>query len=443
MLAAEESPAGEGGSGEPASEPPVSNFTVQSGSIIWGFAEEVGVGNYANGDIYVYDIGNGIELTAPFSTGRNGSMINVQPGLNNSQGWDDQMQTSSAGGNTYDEALNIGTQLPYTLVPGDAVVTVESVDVLETAASLRLQEAAVLTVVASTDLPAAGSFRPHFYGPRENRTHQYNESDLDYSILGQYPEVAGYGQFTMEMALATTRKPWIEYENTWASTYSHPINNQTPHGSNYGRELANDIAGSIIVLNSDRSDAEKRDLYVQCVQNGLDNIGAAQNGQQWQSDGGHNLGRKLSIVLASRALGDPSLVQPFDTHQDDMQIFVISQYHVDVTASGFVSDGGDWLPESRDQAEGKTEPYTTEMIGLPEWAGRAYTIPNGINAHDDARYRRVNGPAICRTALACRMFGGVANWGYQPYFDYADRYQSWIGLSNWTNALWDAYRSEL
>lgn len=414
-------------------DPPVTNFSVTSGIITFGFAAEVGVGYYANGDIYVYDIGNGITLTAPFSSGaRDGSMLNVVPGYNAHQGFDDRIQNT-----TYDETLNIGSQLPLSLQPGDAVLSSKSLVPDTTGDNPQLEEIAVLIVADAANLPPANSFRPHFYGPRENRAHQYTVSDLDWSVLGSYEVVASYDAMDLTTAINKTRKPYMEYQNSWVSRYSHALNNQSP----YGREIANDLAGAVIVLNSDYTTEEKTPLFIQCVQNGLDAAGAAAAGQIWREDGGHNLGRKTTIVLAARALNEPSLVPALTVHQDDTQVFLIDQAAVDLTQSGLIADGGQWNPDYRDINDGNIRAYTTDDIGTPEWGVRHLSEPDRDNAHEYAKYRGVNGAPICRTAIAVRMFGGKLLWGNDIYFDYADRYQSWQGLSNWTGALWDAYRS--
>ena len=418
-----------------AGKPAIVADSVTNGDITITFADLVGVGEYANGDKYIYDIGNGITLTGPTSSGDiNGAMVNVTPGYDVSQGFDYRMQNS-----TYDSSLNVARQLPYTLNTGDSLFVSKSHADIATGDNPQLEELAVFIVEDATNLPPANSFRPNMYGGPENRIHKYTIEDLDWSILGNYAIIDSYDTMDLDSAKSITRKPYMEYQHSWISRYTHASNNQSP----YGREIANDLAGAVIVLNSDYTRLEKKQLFIQCVQNGLDAAGANAAGQIWLSDGGHNLGRKTTIVLAAAALNDASLVPALTDMQDDAQIFVVSQTEVDLTQSGLIANGGTWNPDSRDIDDGKIEAYEAADIGLPEWGIRHNEEPERDNAHLDAKYRDVNGAPICRTALAVNMFGGKTLWGNDTYFDYADRYQSEIGLSNWTNDLWTAYRASL
>ena len=416
-----------GGAGTQASSVSVGIITVD-------FQDEVGVGQYANGDKYIYDSGSGITIAGPISSNdRDGMMLNIVPGKNVSQGFDSRVQNT-----TYSEELNIATQLPYTLQAGDSLVVCKSFADDATGDNPQLEEIAVIIVEDANNLPPVGSFRPNFYGPRENRVHRFTVDDLDWSIIGNYGNVSAFGQMDLATAIDKTRRPYMEYQNSWISRYSHAFNNQSP----YGREISNDLSGAVVVLNSDYSIEEKTPLFIQCVQNGLDAAGAASAGQVWLEDGGHNLGRKTTIVLAAAALGDSSLIPPLYSMQDDTQIFSVDQNAVDITQSGFISEGGQWNPDSRDITDGKTTPYAQGDIGTPEWGVRHFSEPSRDNGHEDAKYRQVNGGCICQTVIAVNMFGGKSLWNNDVYFDYADRYANWIGLSNWTGDLWNAYRSE-
>lgn len=318
---------------------PIAAFAATSVSqygITLEWTEDLTVGQYANGDYYIVaPSGATITSTTPASTlidGRtkNGIMANPTAGISVQQGFD-----SSMTANSFNAALNVarpgGSDLsvgnPLVVSPGTSLVASISRD----GAGVRpqLSDAAVFTFVS--EAPPANSFRPPYCGT--DKTPYWQVEDLDYTVLKSYTPVTGTPTIASKVAEFT--RPWIEIRTEYGGREMHPENNQP----DYGREIANATASAKLRLDLNDSDEDKEPLMIRLVQYGLDIYGAAVTGANWRNNGGHNMGRKLPIMLAAKALNDASILAYCDADQhfifqEDQQTFYIAQPDVDRTTVG-------------------------------------------------------------------------------------------------------------
>lgn len=311
---------------------PTGDGTGVYNDIRWDFDANYLTGQYIDGSWYVVaPSGLNIVLITPASfvsvtdVGRvmNGTMVNPMAGESGAQGWDsrssDNFQAALNKGRPGGNDLSSGN--PLFVAAGSSVVTQISMAIPNRGYGNRpmTSDAAVLTVVSAA--PPAGSFRPPYCGT--NKTHYWNKSDLNYTILGSFAPVTG------TPTLATTAngnvRPWIEVVTTWQGLQSQPCNSQPV----YGRDNANQTGIALLRLHISDTNANKERAYVNLVQYGIDIYGAAVSGAIWNPDGGHNMGRKAIITLAGKALNDPNILAYADKTQHNIFQDDISALQVD------------------------------------------------------------------------------------------------------------------
>jgi hypothetical protein len=225
---------------------------------------------------------------------------------------------------------------------------------------------------------------------------------LDYSKLKRLSPVPSTPSFaTVE---AWFEKAHIALTPMWVSTYLHTVSGDNP---GYGREISHKCGAGALLLNLDYSNAQKETLLVRMVQRGIDIYGVRSAGSGWWADGGHHHGRKFPMVLAGVVLGDSSILSlvngPF---AEDGQHFYVTQADVD-----------------RQRKPGRA-PYTTDMIGMPEWGGKHVGEPEGDGSAWDTPYRVLVGVSNMGPILAARIMGIEAQWKHPATFDYMDRFYS-------------------
>jgi len=446
--------------------------------ITWIFDKAYEYGQFVNGDYWVVGPIKVITINPASVTvdsggawTKNGSMKNPVPTIY--QGYDSR--TSSLAAGFYVASLNVALSLPLTLVAGDTLVSTISVATPDNWPQLKT--AAVLTVLGSA--PAAGSFRPSICG--SGKTVQYNESDLDYSFLAQLPIVSGAP--SLSTAEGWFEKPWIETQYGWWAGRTFPADNMP----SYGRDMSHLTSQAALMLNLNYTNAQKKTLFIRYVQLGIDLYGIVRSGVKdvWKADGGTQVGRKLPILVASRALNDsamqaifaktgdylnsgvtvdgypnpygPGNPQPdYLYFQEDDQTYYVTKFHVDISNN---NAGGNWPLWNPDNPPPPTAtPYTMDQVGLPEWSIRQEEKPwISINGKEwnTAAYRDVGGCTNMGIALATEIMGLKNLWNHKVFFDYADRYaymirvgggwESWRistnGPGNFVLNMWDAYRA--
>ena len=395
--------------------------------ITWTFDRDYPTGRFANGDYWVVGPVTMATISPRSEQGIHGSMINPVPGAGQAKhGFDRRIRN-----NVYVPTLNVASSFPFTLPPGTSLLSAESNIADATGDNPQLRTIAILTVL---DAPAAhGSFRPPYCG--SEKTIQWNLSQLRYEHLRSVRPVAGTP--ALSTVEAKFERPWIEIATNWTGRYLHPDANQPA----YGREIAHTLADGLLSLHLNYSKRQKETLLIRLVQYGIDIYGAAVAGATWDNNGGHNQGRKMPLLLAATVLGDGSMIAHGDKRQhfifhEDQQTFYVSEH--DVTRARFTTDGR------------RRDPYITEMIGTPEWGEKHASEPTRDGSNWDISYRDVSGACTIGHILTARLMGLEAAWGWEPIFDYYDRY--WVqenaftnkgpnGIQPFVKEMWKAYRS--
>jgi hypothetical protein len=420
--------------------------SVSQYGITWTFDANYTVGQYANGDYYVV-APSGLTITniTPASvviasrakegggtvtdSVINGSMINPLAGTGVRQGFDSHLNGT---GGAYRASLNVARPGGNDLSPSNPLVTPAGSSLISTISHPRaehrpaLTDAAVLTVVAAA--PASGSFRPPYCGT--DKTHNWNKSNLNYGILRSLaPPTPAPSLGAQETSLM---RPWIEIHTEANGRYFHPSNNQP----DYGGDMAGRLGGALISLHLNYSNAQKETLYVRLVQYGLDVYGAAKNGGNWAANGGHNLGRKMPMVLAGLAFNDSNILAYANkaTHnifQEDQQTFVVDAAQLLVIP--YTGDGRIRLP------------YTAAMLGTPEWGEKHISTKTRDGSNWGVYYRDICFRALMGHVLAAQLTtGAVSAWNWQPFFDYYDRAKAIAPASEFgtfLHSMWTSYRS--
>lgn len=413
--------------------------SITQNTITVTFDADYTVGQYATGDYYVVaPSGLDIDSISPAFTdagghSRNGAMVNPTAGISVSQGFDSEMRAAA-----YSAALNIADDLPYTASAGESIIfTVSESSPLQRP---QLTHSIVLTVVASA--PAADSFRPAYAGT--DKTVHGTLADLDYSFFHDLTP-PNSGTNVPSLATVETYFPgsFLEIVTEWGGEYDNATNNQA---ESYGRDMSHLLNEAWMSLHLDYSDAQKETLYMRLVQYGIDIWGAAKAGGQWRANGGHNMGRKLPLLLAGKVFNNSEMLAYADAtqnliFQEDQQSFYVTQTEVDLT------NGPTWDPDTRSP----TTPYQASDIGIAEWGIRHSYSPEEDNAHWGAIYRSTNGSNWVGIALAAHLFGWTNDWNHPAFFDYSDRYWS-NEESNRADSpnfihlfvadMWDEYRSQ-
>ncbi|MBM9593927.1 hypothetical protein [Roseitranquillus sediminis] len=337
----------------------------------------------------------------------NGAMVN--PPCGRTFGFD------SIARKKYDPALNAGLRLPLRLEPGDSLVVAVS-DPSAEESKRSLDRFVVLTCLAET--PPADAFRPPYSGS-EKPLHRLG--DIDLSRLAR-----------LEIHAADLMPPLAELEARFARFAMDPVPNWNrdflradKHPPHYGRGLCHDEAAPYVWVNSAMPDAHKLRLVLGLVQRGIDRYGVfrsarEQGFQPWRGSGGHNSGRKFSIMFAGHLLDVDEMrhvvrqTPPGAGFQEDEMTFHIAPEHVEAT------NGPDWDPSYEDRRP--QQPYPPAMIGTPEWRGRRE--PEKASASWTGHpYRLVaTHNAMHGQTLAALAMGLQDAWGHDAYFDYHIRF---------------------
>ena len=431
--------------------------TVTFGVFSWTLLGVASSGTFLNGEPWVVPSGASVILTAinpvPYvSTGpdprhAHGSMEDPQvfrnsPGSNfpgSVQGYDNAMYGANAargvgGANLdYNEQLNIGLQLPYTITPDSSIVSTQSVGAA--GARPQLKEAAVLTVLASA--PAAGSFRPAYVEQYDGNKTIYSNSGIDYSALQVLTSVGGMPSW--DEAAGWFAKCRLNHTPQWLQRYQHPSKNMP----DYGQDIACQVSTAALMLLDDAaSDATKKPLLENFLQLGIDlyhvakavekgaKEGGATNAQArlkyglnpFYSNGGHGNGNKWPILFAGMVLGVQDMIditQPtsaVEFSEDDSTFWLD-----DVTPAD---------PEWSDRYLTEPERYTNLRVPGQWVADDEDTISPPFTsdentANQSLKYRRCcTTNAMYGVALAAAAFPSAkTNWENDAFFAYQTRYR--------------------
>ncbi len=373
--------------------------SITRAGVTWTFNQDLITGVYANGDPWVVEPSSGSGVTiitiSPESDGlSNGTVVNVPRSRN--QGFDSRMQRSP-----YRPEWNIATQLPYTVSANSSVMSAISLEQKSLKDDPQIKSYSILTVLAST--PPIAAFRPGYING--NFSHPWAEEDLNYSKLAKM-SINGFGGPDITTIKLTV--PVNEQDLNWTGRYKHAVDASPA----YGRDLARKFNTYLLLLNSDASNSDKRDLLIGMVQYGIDIHSIIETGGQWYADGGHNLGRIGPLLVAAMTLDDADMKANLSggemNFQEFQQTFYVSQTDIDSTKLGDPPD--------------KVIQYEQNDLGMPEWGIRHHNKPSRDNNRWDARYRHIGGGLLQAPAIAAHLMGARNIIGHNAFFDYAKRH---------------------
>lgn len=288
------------------------NDEIQQFGVTWTFAQDCDqsgtdaytCGQYANDDWWVVgpvDLWFTPESDEVGGRRMNGSMINPDPSdpitTGNQAGYDSSLVYYRANLNIAIDGAgdpwDAGNML--TVNTNSSIVSSISLDSINESDnhSVRFSSMSILTVVATP--PAANSFRPSYCSV--DKTSYFNESDLDYDLLGSVTP-GGSVETPPSPALIAARmeRPWIDHKNGWLGRGMHP----TLAMPDYGRDMNIIISEASLIVQLDYTNEQKRDTLVNLCQFGIDCYGIVERGgiNNWMPDGGHAAGRKWPILFA-------------------------------------------------------------------------------------------------------------------------------------------------
>ncbi len=401
--------------------------SVTQFGITWTFDRDYTTGQFANGDYWVVGPVKIINIS-PKSTSSGGVTMHgtmINPTVNGSQGFDSRIK-----GTAFDATKNVARSFPISVPAGSSVVSVESYTTKASGDNPQLKTLAILTVLAS---PApSGSFRPPPVG--KNKTLSWNKSQLNYSKLRSLPRPSNTP--SLSSVEAEFARPWYEGRTNWTGRYLHADLNQPT----YGRDLSHKLVNGLLSLQLDYTNAQKERLLIRMVQYGIDVYGTAREGGSWGADGGHNMGRKMPMLLAGAVLGDSNILAYGNTankfiFQEDQQTwYVVSS---DVGRVLYTADG---RPRER---------YISSDVGIPEWGEKHRSDPTRDGRNWNTYYRTVAGAASIGHVLTAHLMGLKSTWNWPATFDYYDRFFKIEGPKSTTasnyiqpfvKSMWTSYR---
>jgi len=445
--------------------------TLTQYGVTWTFVSPVQYGQFVNGDYWVVDNGDGVEVnsitpeTAMDGDRRvHGSMLNPRTAQH---GYD------SLGGPYSDSknvAIGIAAGTPLTLSPDQSLVSTISNYTLTSTRNGYVADVAVLTCLSTE--PPANTFRP---GISTTTKTLHNYSSVNTALLKSLPYSAG-AKPNITTYANYFKMTWLTHDESFLARYMHPENS---FPSNYYYPLY--MADAALMLHMDYTLEEKRDLLIGFIQLGIDIYSFIESGAHgWPPNGGHSNGKKWPILFAGLMLDYPPMKNigavsgdylydgaygpsnpPLDYIHfgEDGQTFYVAQDDIDVTGgttwirdvdvmragyTGYLhwypethtfgvetkpalTAYGPWNPDARNDDGGTTvycEPYTAAMIGMPEW-GITYSIGQQLGDSSWASlYRGIasGARAWMGTAMAARFMGAKELWNHDVHFDYLDRY---------------------
>lgn len=392
-------------------------------SITWTMDATYTVGQYVNLDYYVVcPSGCAVTAISPTPTSTYGTVKNPTVGMDNGI-----FLSSSNPGlyPNYVSALNVGLSLPIFLVNNDIIIstTPHAWDIED---QTVIEEAAVLSIVSSA--PSANSFRP---GIANRSVAGWTESNINYDVFADLTAVTG--QPSMATVADNFARLWLDF-NT--AVVSNRIVRPHANQQDYAADATSEIGEGAMMLNMNYTNPEKRSLAIGMIQLGIDTYSLQTQGREWGADGGHAGGRKVLIMIAGAALNSSAMLNiglksgeygigtfsstPADyiNFGEDDQINYITQAHVDCS-----NNVGCWNPESNDYGNPEA-PYTSAMIGMPEYGKRMIYEPEWSESSWTSSYRQLNNPTYTGQVLAMLAMGLRDEWNNDALFDYVDRYMA-------------------
>lgn len=416
--------------------------SVSQYGITWTFDREYPVGQFVTGDYYVVGPATVVSVSPGPSNGRNGSMINPEPGFY--QAYDSRWQY-------YDASR--GVSFPVTLQPNQSLVSTISqsgngpfTDLMGmpiSASHTYLKTAAVLTCLSSA-VPST-TFRPPLAGDAKPL---YDSASMRRDLLPALTPTSGALTVDGSDDVITRyarffQRPWLLHQWDWLGRMIHPTDNMP----NYHREMyaLQSDAALLVLCNY----ANRDELLIPYVQVGIDSYYVAVTGQ------GENTLHKWNVIFAGLMLDDTNMQHTSYNYRTDFMTYRAgtgSSPNGDPTVShGWTGATILWRQRPGDLEH--------EHLDPTDWG----VVPSGGGIKREA-YRRSNSYVWPGACLAARIMGAQGLWNHDEFFEYVDRwmtepdednmayledlwsYQLWIpgGSTNssFISNMWSQYRSQ-
>ena len=320
---------------------------------------------------------------------------------------------------SYREVRNVGRRLPLPLTPGDSLVVAISNPTAENTNQLANR---FVVLSCLKDEPAADSFRPPYSGPRKPL---YRLSQVQTRHLTNLQSIASPAPPTAQAVNTQFARFVLDTVPNWERN----AYNTRLHPPLYGRDLCVTDAAAYLWVNSERPLEDKAYAAAGLIQRGIDRYGVIESAraqglqQPWQPDGGHNAGRKFSIMFAGLLLGNRNMINlrastrdlKGEFQEDGMTFYVTPE----IVA---VSNSDAWKPPYRKRKDRPKQPYTDGMVGIPDWRGKARA--EHVNAAWSGHPYRISGNNNAQhgQVLSILAMGLREAWGNEAYFDYHMRF---------------------
>lgn len=432
--------------------------SIEQYGITWTFAEPVIYGQFVNGDYWVTSSdGGGVVITSISpdpANGRNGFVVN--PNVGDGQPFDSRL-TPSVYGPVYDSSLQ--PTLPLTISVNSSVVSSISNPEASpcTTASQPgfrppwnpggcsisyIRTAAVLTIL---DSPIENNtyFRPPYIGENKELIPSENIHPERLPSLPPSENVISFESLNQKMG-----RMQLDYQSPGTpSRRTHPTENM----EGYGAEISRDYGDALLRLMLNDSYGDKEELLNYMIQIGIDNYGLLSEGYAWFADGGHEGGRKSTILFAGYLLNDSEMLSIGSdyletngrmTFQEDGQ----SYYDDDTNYVFYYGDYG--LPRYGER-------HTLDPLDCYHNSDYVYIAP-GCRTFVHNTYKGLNYPAYMGSALTMRILNLEEEWNHQAFFDMVDRFVNegnnyinedgsvctWTRGSDFAISMWDLYRED-
>ncbi len=405
------------------------------------FAEDHAIGKFANGEPYIVLSGAGsvTSIDKPSipsdSVYTGGAMLNPVPG--GLQGFCPR-NSNPTNPVRYSAALDVSLSYPFTVNAGDSLIVATSIDA-PLAGNNYVQSIVMFTFLP--EAPPEGSFRPSPYGT--NRKIRFNVSDINWACLRTLPSVPlAFSQAYMENDQHLPALPFWEWHGNWDGSSIRPFRNcaATENGlvgsgarpSNYGRDIAAKWSRVALWLNLDLPQTVKKKTMIQTIQVGLDVAAFLDQGLSFGGSGGHQVGNKFPLLLASAALGAAggsdlvALAAASNRFVEDGTTFYVTQADIDLKH------------ESGDPAN-----YIQSDLGLPEWGIVHWWAPqkDDRRIRDGVAYRFAQWPNMVGQVLAAELMGLKSAWNDDATFAYTERFLAKEPLTQcFEGQMWDTYK---
>ncbi|MHC4745263.1 MAG: putative Ig domain-containing protein, partial [Planctomycetota bacterium] len=288
--------------------------------ITWTFDGQYEYGQFVNGDYWVVGPVTIIDID-PLSTdtdGRvmNGSMIDPNGDNNhsgtsiNTHGFDSRatgfvgsLNVARPGG------ANLSVSNPLVIQPDASLVSSKSF-VDNTGLEPQLEDFAVLTILS--EAPPANSFRPAFAST--DKTIKYNLTDVNLDAFADLTPAGGHDPSFADV------NEWFKYPGICIASVTRATEiaaNRVSQHDNYTEA----IGQSLLLLNCNYSDDQKRIPAIHILQHGIDRYGIltenAGGRKIWYGIGGFHMGVKLTMMAAAKVLGDDAMLADIGNKSGD------------------------------------------------------------------------------------------------------------------------------